>query len=98
MTIPLLMVAMKVIWNFGLPYAMLKHPEKKGWSIFPLIECAPLLASMAVAWMAGLGGDYSPGRIGFVGGLAIVVSYLHLLLAPIGYGIVVHGILGEKHD
>lgn len=93
-----LILGLKVVWNLGLPYAMLRHPERKGWSIFPLIEFAFLLAAVMIAWAGGLTGALSPGRIGLVGGIAIVASYVHLIIIPPIYGIIVYGILGKKDD
>ena len=94
----LVLTALKVIWNFGLPYAMLRHPEKEGWSIFPLIEILPLLVALMISWASGLEGLLDVRSVGWIGCIAIVASYVHLFLAPVGYGVIVHGLLGRSAE
>ena len=87
---------LKIVWNIGLPYAMLREIEGRNWSIFPLIELVPFIIALLLAWVVGLGGILSPKVIGSVGAIAIFGSYIHLFLVLFLYGAVVHGVFGKR--
>jgi hypothetical protein len=84
----LLIVALKVTWNIGLPYAMLLSKEKGGWSAFPLAEIVPLLLAVLIAWGTNQSGWFSVRSIAFYGFGAIAVSYLHFCAVSVIVGIV----------
>lgn len=83
----LLIVGLKVIWNFGLPYAMMRE-KHRGWSIFPVIESIPLLLAIGVSWLTSQGGVLSPTTLAVWGFGGILASYLHLAFGALIYGFV----------
>ncbi|RLS34092.1 MAG: hypothetical protein DWH81_15855 [Planctomycetota bacterium] len=72
----------------GLPYAMLRSVDERGWSIFPLIEFIPLMCAVFVSWTIGLTGWFSPKSIGVTGFVLITLSYVHFILVLIVVGFV----------
>lgn len=80
-------VVIKVIWNFGLPYAMMRE-KRHGWSIFLLIEAVPLLAATLISFVTQQQGAFAPGGIAVWGLAAIVASYIHLVFVALLHGIV----------
>lgn len=90
LTLFLLIVAIKVIWNIGLPYAMIREHSRgvhRAWSGFPLIEILPLLGAAGLALLLRSDHWISPGRLLLFGGLAIIGSYLHLVIVVMIYGL-----------
>jgi hypothetical protein len=81
-------IMIKVIWNIGLPYAMLtdslrRKPEEgeRGWSVFPLIELVPLGLALLASALSGQSGLLSPWQLlRYIGG-SILLSYVHFLIA-----------------
>jgi len=84
----MIIIAIKVIWNFGLPYAMGADKSGRGWSIFPLIEFIPLLMAILVAWVTCQNGNFTTKNLLIYGGGAIVVSYLHFCVIAVIFGII----------
>jgi hypothetical protein len=84
----LLIVAVKVVWNIGLPYAMLLSKEERGWSAFPLAEIVPLLLAILIAWGTSQSGWFSVRSIACYGFGAIAISYLHFCAVSVIVGIV----------
>ncbi len=78
--------AVKIIWNIGLPYAMLRE-KPRGWSIFPLIEIVPVAIAAFTSWMIVYDRILSASHILTYGLGAIVLSYLHLCLVSFIVGI-----------
>jgi hypothetical protein len=74
-------VALKCFWTLGLPYAMLRTTEERGWSIFPLIEFIPLVFAILIAWATHLDGWFSPKSVLIAGFVSIALSYIHFFLA-----------------
>jgi hypothetical protein len=72
--------ALKCIWTLGLPYAMLRSVEERGWSIFPLIELIPLVFAVIISWAIGLTGWFSPKNLGVAGFVLIALSYFHFVV------------------
>jgi hypothetical protein len=90
--VSLVVVAGKVVWNIGLPYAMLREHARgvhRGWSIFPLIEIVPLLVAIGLSYLVGGQGPISPRSLALWGFTAIFGSYFHFALVPYLYGICV---------
>src|SRR5258708_252846 len=86
----LIIVVVKIVWNLGLPYAMLRE-KARGWSIFPLIEIVPLFVAIAIAFLTQQHGVFSPLHLITWGLGAILVSYLHLAIVATVYGIIKWG-------
>ncbi len=86
----ILLVSVKVAWNIGLPYAMIRERRRgvrRGWSIFPAIEIVPLLLAIGLAFAVSATGWLSPRTLG-IGGLALIAgSYLHLAIVSVCYGV-----------
>ena len=83
----LLIMALKVVWNFGIPYALMQKPVdpktgKKG-GISPMleIELILLILTVGLSWISK--GELLINRplsvLGFGGG-AILLSYLHFFV------------------
>jgi hypothetical protein len=86
-SICLVIVIIKVIWNLGLPYAMMRD-KSHGWAIFPLIEIIPLLLAILVSFLTQQRGKLSPAHLALWGFVFIFASYIHLALVAILYGII----------
>lgn len=71
--------ALKIVWNLGLPYAMLLE-ERRGWSVFPLIEVVPIVLAGCVSWLAGFDGVFATSRILAYGLVSVALSYLHFCI------------------
>lgn len=73
----------KIVWLFGVPYAMtyeyLKHGKTHGWSIMPLFEVPPLLLAIVIAYKTNQTGWLSPGNIALWGFGLSLLAHLHLL-------------------
>ena len=82
-----LIVLLKCIWNFGLPYAMLASKEEQGWSVFLLIEIVPLVIAMAISWVSGQVGWFAVSTLMKLGFGLIGLSYLHFCIVSIFAGI-----------
>jgi hypothetical protein len=86
----LTVVAGKVVWNIGLPYAMLREHlrgTRRSWSIFPAIEVIPLLAAIGLSFIISSDGVLIPSRLAIWGFAAIAVSYCHFAVVSLVYGI-----------
>lgn len=75
----LLIVVFKVLWNFALPYAMLRMRERKPVAVFPLIELAPFALAILISWLAKIDGLLSIQSILSPVGLAVLLSYAHFV-------------------
>ena len=76
----MLLVAVKIIWTIGLPYAMLREPKSRNWSLFPLVELLPFAVGLFVSFIASQKGIFAPRNwMVYVLG-AILISYAHLFL------------------
>ncbi len=82
-----IVVGLKVIWNLFLPYGMIRLKEGQGVSTFPLIEFIPFVIAVLIAWAAGLTGWFSPKSISVKGFALIALSYVHFIvvLMVVGY-------------
>ena len=80
----LAIVAIKIVWNLGLPYAMIRDYKRtgisRGWSAFPLVEGIPLLIAALVAWLIGYDGSLAPSKLLIYGFSAVILSYVHLVV------------------
>lgn len=91
------LVLLKVIWNLGLPYAMIRARGKRhGWSIFELVEVIPLLLAAGLACILAEQGILSARNILIVGFAAIGLSYAHLLLVGFVAGWIIYGRKGSR--
>src|SRR5260370_6920055 len=73
--------AVKIGWNLGLPYAMIKQgPDSGGWSIFQLIEIVPILLASLLSFMISQTGILAPQKIIIYGIGAVLISYIHMLV------------------
>ena len=80
-------LALKVIWNFGVPYALLQKPidpktgKRSGISLSLEVEIFLLILAVGLSWLSK--GDslinHPLAVLGFGGG-AILVSYLHFFI------------------
>jgi hypothetical protein len=87
----LLVVAIKVLWNVGLPYAMIaerRRGVRRGWTVFPGVELVPLLVAIGSSAAVSATGWLGPWTIMVVGTLAVVGSYLHLAFISGCYSVV----------
>ncbi len=82
----LIVVAIKVLWNLGLPYAMMRE-KQRSWSIFPLIEIVPVFVGILISYLTRQEGVLSPGQLAVWGFGAVFTSYLHLAIVAILYGV-----------
>lgn len=90
MAVCLTIVAGKIVWNIGLPYAMLREHlrgMRRSWSIFPVIEVVPLLAAIGLSFFVSSDRVLFPSRLAIWGFAAIAASYFHLLIVFPCYGI-----------
>ena len=95
-TITLLLVGIvviKVLWNFLLPYGMLRMKERRPISFLPLIEVVPLGLAVLIAWTAGLDDLLAARRIGLIGFGLIFGSYIHLCVV-----LFLGGVFQGKHN
>lgn len=86
----LIAVAAKVVWNIGLPYAMLRERLRgvhRGWSLFPAIEVVPLLVAMGLAFVISSSGVLDHRTIASWGFAMVVGSYCHLAVASLCCGV-----------
>lgn len=80
---------LKIIWNLGVPYELLrrrfyKSPKKQGGGISMMIFVEIFLLVVAIVLSAIAQGDswmHSPKKVALWGGIALVGSYVHLLVA-----------------
>jgi len=80
-------LTLKVIWNFGVPYALMRKPidpktgKRGGVSLSLEIELFLLILSVGLSWFSnGNSLVNRPLAVLFYGGGAILVSYLHFFL------------------
>ena len=81
----LLIVFIKVIWNFGVPYAMLVEfvrGKQQSWSIFQFVEVLPLLVAIVISFLRRESGMLSPTNLAIWGFGAIFASYVHMFIVP----------------
>ena len=80
-------LALKVIWNFGVPYALMRKPidpktgKRGGISPMLSIELFLLILAVGLAWLSK--GDAlinRPLAVLSLGGAAILASYLHFFV------------------
>lgn len=102
MWLAIAIVAMKVVWNIGLPYAMLleslrRKPElgERGWSVFPLIELLPLAGAAIASVLADVTQMPSGWMLFWYGAVAIALSYFHFAIVGGICGFLVHLIKGR---
>jgi len=79
----LLIVFAKVVWNIGLPYAMMREQRQgrgRGWSLFPAIEILPLLIAVGISFLISAEGFFSPRQLAIWGFVSILFSYVHLVI------------------
>ena len=77
---------------YDLAWRMLKSRKQKsgGVTIMPYVEIGLLLLAIgAAALTGGEGCFHSPKNVAIFGGLAILISYVHLLVAGIAAGWIV---------
>jgi len=80
---------LKIVWNFGVPYELLrrqfnKDPKKRGGgiSMMTFVEVFLLVAGIVLSAIAqGNSWLHSPKNVALWGGLVLVASYLHFILA-----------------
>jgi hypothetical protein len=79
---------LKILWNLIVPYELARRawkgagPRTSGISIMPLLEISLLLLAIgAAAWSGGGGWFHSPKDVALWGGLVVIISYVHLLIA-----------------
>jgi hypothetical protein len=92
-------LALKVIWNFGVPYALMRKPidpktgKRGGISLALGVEVFLLILAVALSWLSK--GDSIINRplavLGFGGG-AILLSYLHFFVG----GMIANWLLTRK--
>jgi hypothetical protein len=82
----LILVALKIIWNLGLPYAMMKETARS-WSIFPLIEIVPLVMAFVISLLTQQNDSLTPVQLLIWGFGAIIASYIHLAIVSFLYGV-----------
>jgi len=86
----LLTVFVKVCWNIGLPYAMMREQRqgiRRGWSLFPAIEILPLLIAIGISFLISAEGFLSPRQLAIWGFVSILVSYVHLVIIAVLDGV-----------
>lgn len=84
----LVVVVSKVIWNVGLPYAMLlalRRGVRRGWSVFLGVEFLPLLIAIVVSYLVSGHGVFSPRTLAVWGAAAILGSYAHMGIVSAAY-------------
>jgi hypothetical protein len=84
----LAIVAIKIVWNFALPYGMLKLKSGQGVSTFPLIEFLPLLLAAAISWPIDESGVLKCSNILIYGIGIVLLSYFHFFFVAIIVGII----------
>lgn len=85
----LVLVACKVLWNLGVPYALAAsgRAEGRGISLMPAVEWVALgLAAASAGVSEGARWIDDATIVGIGGGAAIVASYLHLVIAGMVVG------------
>ena len=86
----LAVVAIKVVWNLGLPYAMIREHAKgvrRAWSVFPAIEVIPLLIAIGLSYLVPGPWFLSPRTLAIYGFAVVVASYLHFSIVAMVYGL-----------
>lgn len=83
----LLIVALKVIWNVALPYGLLRMRTRRPVSLFPLIELVPLAGALLIAWCGNTGGWLSVRTIVNTLGYAVLFSYAHFMVVALFVGL-----------
>jgi hypothetical protein len=83
----LLLVGAKVVWNFILPYEMIRMKKPQPISFFPLIELVPMSVAVPISWTVGLTGWFSSWNLCILGLGAIALSYAHFCIVAIVVGI-----------
>jgi|LakMenE18May11ns_1017448.scaffolds.fasta_scaffold9834933_2 ACR3 family arsenite efflux pump ArsB len=80
-------LALKVIWNFGVPYALLRLPindqsgKKSGISPMLEIEIIIMILAIILSWLSdGESFVNKPNQILLYGVPAILLSYLHFFV------------------
>lgn len=107
MTIILCLIAglfcIKIIWNLGVPYVLLSRPldtktgRSSGISMATSVELFFLVLAVGLSALAT--GDtwlHSPLKVAFYGVLAIIGSYIHLVIVGIIGGWIVSRSKREK--
>ena len=97
----LVLTAIKLFWNFLLPYALLWEcrrvragkREKYSMSFPPPIEIPTTFAAALFGWLGGATGWTSPEVVLVFGLTAIVVSYLHLPVVIVLGGLLLKALL-----
>jgi len=93
-------LALKVIWNFGVPYALMRKPidpktgKRGGISLSLEIELFLLLLALGLSWFSK--GDSfvdRPLTVLIYGGGAILLSYLHFFVG----GKICSWLVARKH-
>ena len=92
----LLLVLLKIVWNVALPYGLLRMRVQRPVSLFPLIELVPLAVAIFIAWCGDISGWLSAGSIIKSLGFAVLFSYAHFAFIAILVGIAMHR--GGKGD
>jgi apolipoprotein N-acyltransferase len=92
-------LALKVIWNFGVPYALMRKPidpktgKRGGISLALGVEVILLVLAVGLAWLSK--GDAlinRPLAVLCFGGGAILLSYLHFFVG----GVIANWLLTRK--
>lgn len=93
-------LALKVIWNFGVPYALIRKPidpktgKRGGISLSLEVELFLLIIAVGLSWFSK--GDSlvdRPLAVLIFGGGAILVSYLHFFVG----GMICNWLVTRKH-
>lgn len=97
------LLGLKILWNLTLPYRMalmlLRSNEQRTSRItfMTFVEIILLLCAIATAWIFNGGdGNLSPQKIALWGIVAIVGSYIHLIIAGMIAGWIVSRIKQRK--